>query len=101
MIAHIFSVQYSLYAYKYKDMYLLNYLFKTTCSILFLDTEDFSDDVILRIVNKSRLAIQVCRNTMNTNCRFDNYAVSCVNPMPYPAIIVPWLLILLIIMKSV
>lgn len=59
MIAHIFSVQYSLYAYKYKDMYLLNYLFKTTCSILFLDTEDFSDDVILRIqISDSSLSVK-------------------------------------------
>lgn len=71
---------------------------------MFIDTEDLPDDVIRRIiVNKSRLAIQICLNTMDANCRFNNnYVVNCVTLMPYAAaaIIVKWLLISLKIMKS-
>lgn len=71
---------------------------------MFIDTEDLPDGVIRRIVNKSRLAIQICLNTMDANCRFyNNYAVNCVTLMPYTAaaiIIVSWLLISLKIMKS-
>lgn len=70
---------------------------------MFIDTEDLPDDVIRRIVNKSRLAIQICLNTMDANCRFNNnYADNCVTLMLYTAaaIIVSWLLISLKIMKS-
>lgn len=51
-----------------------------------MDTEDLPDDVIGRLVNKSRLAIQICLNTMDANCRFyNNYADNCVTLMLYTA----------------